>query len=91
MTANKIRIARVPVYIKLQHQKRHTNLHVESFYGPRVEIAFKGVPRKKKNKLVTEAKQIERMQMSRGNLPRNTRHNTDLLWLGHVCFEPVLC
>lgn len=89
MTANKIRIARVPVYIKL-HQKRHTNPHVESFDGPRVEIAFKGVPRKKKT-LVTEAKQIERMQMSRGNLPRNTRHNTDLLWLGHVCLEPALC
>lgn len=91
-TANKIRIAHVPVYIKLQHQKRHTHLHVESFYGPKVEVAFKGVPSKKKKKtLVTDPKQIERMRMSWRNLPRNTRHSTDLLWLGRVCLEPALC
>lgn len=60
------------------------------FYWPSVEVAFKGVQLEKKN-LVTKAKQIEMMRMSRRNLPKNTRHNTDLLWLGRVCLEPAHC
>lgn len=34
----------MPDYIKVAEQERHMDFHVESFYGPDVGIAFRGVP-----------------------------------------------